>query len=51
MPSAAPADKVLSAPEFNKEVLAAMAKLKVTFDEEVVEECQPKEFLDVINNQ
>ena len=36
--------------EFNKEVLAAMAKLKVTFDEEVVEECQPKEFLDVINN-
>lgn len=36
--------------EFNKEVLAAMAKLKVDFDEEVVEECLPKEFLDIINN-
>ena len=36
--------------EFNKEVLAAMKKLKITFDEEVVEECLPKTFLDIINN-
>ena len=36
--------------EFNEEVLAAMKKLKITFDEEVVEECLPKTFLDIINN-
>ena len=36
--------------EFNEEVLAAMAKLKITFNEKVVEKCLPKTFLDIINN-
>lgn len=36
--------------EFNEEVLAAMGKLKITFNQKVVEKCQPKTFLDVINN-
>ena len=36
--------------EFNEEVLAAMANLKITFNEKVVEKCLPKTFLDIINN-
>ena len=36
--------------EFNEEVLAAMGKLKITFNQKVVEKCLPKTFLDVINN-
>ena len=36
--------------EFNEEVLAAMEKLEITFNEKVVEKCLPKTFLDIINN-